>query len=122
MKIFKCLVITLCWAASCHSQEMLVNYETPATILTDYDSIIELNKSQLMLPDHCMNGKSYVKLIIDINGFAKDFKVVRRTNGCTEMDSIAIAVAKQFKFSPTKYKKEPVEVIKVLPIPFFKEE
>lgn len=115
------LLSIICLSGKCQhkKQEKLIDFEEPAKLITNFDSLINENRHMLSLSEKCdKKGKSYISLVIEANGDIDSLKVMKGLAGCAIADSIAISLVKQLKFEPAKYKGKSIRSLRVVPIPF----
>ena len=66
-----------------------------------------------------IEGKVYLKFVVDVDGTAKDFKIMKSVPGGQSLEQAAIEVCKKFpKFNPPMRDGKPIKTYFVLPINF----
>jgi len=85
-------------------------------MLTNTDSIKAWTKFPVEAIKHKIEGKVYIKLLVDLTGIPLCEKVIKGLSyGCNEE---ALRVAKMIRFSPAIQKKRKIRVYVVVPIEF----
>ncbi len=118
------ILIIISSSAMCQNKNsVMIDYEQPAELITNYDSLMNVNKHLLQQPNDCEKaGKRYVSFILNNSGSLDSLKVVRSPSLCEEADSIAMNLVTKLRFKPELYKGRPVKALKVIPVIFYKSE
>ncbi|MEM6737770.1 MAG: energy transducer TonB [Bacteroidota bacterium] len=121
-KYYFILLLTFFVQQTCTGQsDPYIDYETAPQLYGGYDSLYKVIKPLTTIKSNCANeGRVFVTFLLSKEAKISEVKVAKGL--CPKEDSIAIEIVRSLRYIPAKYKGEPIETMRSIPIYFTKEE